>query len=92
MAASVKHNEELRRFEVEAGGALAHADYTQSDGKVVFTHTEVPEACEGQGIGGALARAALDWARSSNLQVIARCPFIAGYIKRHPEYADLVRS
>jgi predicted GNAT family acetyltransferase len=50
----------------------------------------VPEPFEGQGIGSELARAALDHARSAHLHVISRCPFVSGYIKRHPEYTDLL--
>jgi predicted GNAT family acetyltransferase len=52
--------------------------------------TEVPEALEGQGIGSALARGALDDVRAQGLQVIPLCPFVAAFIRRHPEYLDLV--
>jgi predicted GNAT family acetyltransferase len=60
-------------------------------GTMVFTHTEVPPALEGHGIGGELAHAALEFARSQDWKVIAQCPFVADYIRRHQEYADLVR-
>jgi predicted GNAT family acetyltransferase len=58
---------------------------------VVFTHTEVDPAYEGKGVGSALARAALDDVRARGLGVVAICPFISAYIRRHPEYADLLR-
>jgi uncharacterized protein len=58
---------------------------------VLFTHTEVDTRYEGRGVGSALARAALDDVRRQGKLVIAQCPFIAGYIQRHPEYADLAR-
>lgn len=59
---------------------------------ISFTHTAVPDAFEGQGVGSALARTALDQARADGLAVVAPCSFIAGWIDRHPAYADLVRG
>jgi len=53
---------------------------------------EVPLALEGKGIGNELAKAALDYARSEGLRVVPRCRFIAAYIKRHPQYQDLVEE
>jgi len=50
----------------------------------------VPKALEGRGIGSALARGLLDLARAQKLKVKPLCPFVAGYIKKHPEYADLL--
>jgi len=67
------------------------AAYRLRDGVITFTHTVVEDAYEGQGIGGALARAALDDVRRRGLAVVPRCPFIAAWIERHPDYADLVR-
>src|SRR5690606_17493780 len=54
------------------------------------THTVVETAAEGRGVGSALARTALDAARAEGLRVVPQCPFIAAYIARHPDYADLV--
>jgi predicted GNAT family acetyltransferase len=55
-------------------------------------HTEIEPAFDGRGLGGQLARAALDDVRRRGVRAVARCPFIAGYIERHPEYQDLVAS
>ena len=57
---------------------------------MIFTHTEIDDAFEGQGLGSTLAKAALADAREHGLRVVPLCPFIAGYIKKHPEYTDLV--
>ena len=57
---------------------------------LTLVHTEVDLACEGQGVGGALARTALDAARSAGERVRAYCPFVAGWVRRHPEYANLL--
>ena len=60
------------------------------DDRIVFTHTLVPHAIEGKGVGSKLIRAALDSARDQGLKVVPQCPFVAVYIDRHPEYRDLI--
>ncbi len=79
---------ERSRWEATADGAVAgYAEYERDSGRVVFTHTVV--SLEGQGVGSALVRTALDAARADGLRVVARCPFVRGWIDKHPEYADL---
>lgn len=83
---AIRDNVEKHRFEADlADGSLGIAEYNLMHGKVMFTHTEVPAAHEGQGIGSALIRFALRWARERGLQVIPICPFFAAYIKKHAE-------
>ena len=80
-----------RRFEVIVEGEVAgFAEYQRRGGRIIFIHTEIDAAQEGQGLGSTLARGALDAARERGEPVIPLCPFIAGYIERHDEYADLV--
>jgi predicted GNAT family acetyltransferase len=81
-----------QRFEARIGDEVAVAAYERGDGVITFTHTEVPHSMEGKGIASALARAALDRARAEGLAVVPQCPFMATYIRRHPEYRDLLRS
>ncbi len=79
------------RFEARVDGKRAGASYYRVDrGRVVFTHTLVEPAWEGQGVGSALAGAALVQVRASGRKVVARCPFIGAYLQRHPEFADLL--
>jgi uncharacterized protein len=89
---SVINNEEASRFEMDIDGELAVSEYRRKDSTIIFTHTEVPPHLEGKGIGNQLARTALDYARSEGLKVVPRCPFISAFIRRHPEYQDLVAS
>ena len=75
-------------FDTQAGAALAF--YRLNDGVMTFTHTEVPLELRGRGIGSAMMRAVLADVRAQGLKVIAACPFVADYIARHKEFADLL--
>jgi uncharacterized protein len=82
---------EAGRYEARFGDEVAgFAEYTLDGDQIVFTHTEVDPAYEGEGVGSRLAQAALDDARARGLTVVPRCPFIRGWIARHPAYEDLV--
>jgi hypothetical protein len=88
---AVRDNPERHRFEIELGdGAYAIAEYTLPEGKIMFTHTEVPPEHEGQGIGTMLIEAGLAAARERGLKVIPICPFFARYIQRHAQVQDLL--
>jgi predicted GNAT family acetyltransferase len=87
--AEVVDNPELNRFELSTGAGVAISEYRLIDGILEIRHTEVPPELEGQGIGSRIARGVLDAARARGLKVRARCPFVAAYMKRHPEYDDL---
>lgn len=91
-APEVKNNEGAHRFEVEVEGHQAILDYRLTGNRLFLVHTEVPEAIERRGVGSSLARAALEFARSKNLGVVAVCPFVANYLQKHPEFQDLVAS
>jgi predicted GNAT family acetyltransferase len=88
---TVRDNPERNRFEIDLGdGSFAIAGYTLPAGRIMFTHTEVPEAHEGQGVGTKLIRFALDAARERGLKVIPICPFFAAYMQEHAEVQDLL--
>lgn len=89
---TVADNPDARRYEAHVDGALAgFAEYQLTDALVVLTHTEVEASYEGQGVGGTLARAALDAVRADGTRkVLVVCPFIKAWIDRHPDYADLL--
>lgn len=90
---SVRDNSDQHRYEITKGEEIGGwVEYEVRDDVMAMRHTEVDSAYEGQGLGSKLARGALDDARARRLSVIPNCPFVAGYIKRHDEYADLVPS
>ncbi len=92
MALDITLNEPEHRYEAHVDGELAgFAVFTMRGDRIVFTHTEVDDRFEGQGVGSKLARYALDDVRDrGSLRVVPQCPFIRSWIEKHPEYADLV--
>jgi predicted GNAT family acetyltransferase len=89
-SSAVRDNVAARRFELDADGALAVASYRLDGDTIAFTHTEVPPRLQGRGIASRLVRGALENARARGLRVRPLCSFVADYIRRHPEFQDLV--
>ena len=90
MTSDVHDNPSRHRFELDVDGVTAFTVYRHKPGVVTFIHTEVPDALAGKGVGSKLAQGALAIVRSRGEKVVAECPFIAGYIKKHPEFQDLL--
>ncbi|MER5640586.1 GNAT family N-acetyltransferase [Kitasatospora sp. NPDC002227] len=87
----VVDNADKSRFEIREDGELAgFAEYHRSGEEIAFIHTEIDPKFEGRGLAGKLARAALDTAREQGLAVLPYCPFVRGWIGKHPEYVELV--
>jgi predicted GNAT family acetyltransferase len=86
----VHDNKDARRYELQTEAGMAFAEYRPAGPAVMFTHTEVPEEMEGQGVGSRLVKAALDDVMAQGKKVIPMCPFVAGYISQHKEYLELV--
>ena len=78
------------RYEAHRDGELAGVlEYKVTRGRIALIHTEVLPVHEGRGVGSALVRFALDDARRRELRVIATCPYVKDYLRRHPEAADV---
>ena len=90
MDGTVRDNPAERRYEMVVEGGIAFANYRADDKTVAIAHTEVPAALNGRGLGTDLVRGALDLVRSSGRKVVPRCPFVSAFIRRHPEYRDLL--
>ena len=88
----VVHNTQQTRFEIQAEGHLAVLEYVMRGNKMIFTHTGVPRPLEAQGIGSRLARAGLEFARQNSHLIVPACEFMEVYVRRHPEYKDLVSN
>jgi predicted GNAT family acetyltransferase len=90
MASAVRDNKSLSRFELDANGVTAFANYQLGDGIITISHTETPIAARGQGLASKLVAGALDIARARGLKVMPRCPFVRAYVAKHPEVSDLL--
>jgi uncharacterized protein len=92
MSVTVEDNPMVSRYEARMNGALAGiSEYELTPDTIIFLHTVVAQKYEGQGVGGAIARYALDDARARGLNVRALCPFIRSWLGRHHEYSDLIQ-
>ncbi len=85
----VTNNIIQNRFEVSLEGRTAIMEYMIAGTNMIFTHTEVPPEFEGKGIASRMAQFALDYARDHSYKIQALCPFVALYIRRHPEYQPI---
>jgi uncharacterized protein len=87
---NVRDNKVQNRFELDVGDAIAFANYRQTPSAVIITHTETPRSLRGRGIASELVKGALELIRADGRQVIAGCGFVVDYLRKHPEFADIV--
>jgi len=87
---NIENNQGAQRWEAHVDQHLAVAEYRRRGDTIFFIHTEVPRELEGEGVASKLVKTALDDARAQHLAVVPFCPFVAGYIRRHPDYKALV--
>jgi hypothetical protein len=88
----IVNNAAQHQFELEVDGHVATAHYEINGNVVTFMHTEVPPELGGKGVGSRLVQGALDQVRADGMKVIAKCPFVKGWIGKHPAYQDLLKS
>jgi uncharacterized protein len=87
----VVDNADELQYELWVGGKrVGFVAYRREPGVVVLIHTDVDPACEGQGLGSRLVAGALGDLRNRGLKLVPLCPFVAAYLRRHPEDGDLV--
>jgi predicted GNAT family acetyltransferase len=84
-------NEKYQAFEMNINGNVAFIAYEEDGDTIILTHTEVPEVLEGKGIGSVLVTKTLNYIESEGRKIIPQCPFVASYIKRHPEWERIVK-
>jgi predicted GNAT family acetyltransferase len=82
------NNEEQQQFEYRAGDELATLIYKFYKKDIAFMHTNVPDSLAGKGVASALAEYAFAYAKKINKKVMVYCPFVAAYLRKHPELKD----
>ena len=89
---NVIHNLEHNSFEVHLDSHTAQLNYRMSGDTIIFTHTGVPSALEGRGIGSLLVKNGLEYAKNNKLKVQSLCWFVDKYIMRYAEYQQLIKQ
>ena len=81
----------LQQYEFRISDLIPRIEYIKTkNGEIYLTHTEVPSALEGKGVGSSLVRLALEDIERQQLRLVPLCPFVAGYVQKHPEWKRLV--
>ncbi len=88
----VRHDPTTREFSVEVEGYIGALNYDLRGDTMTITHTLVPEAIGGRGVAAELMRVALQTARAEGWKVVPMCSYAVAYLRRHPEYADLLQG
>jgi len=86
----ITNNETQQQFQISLDEELATLQYRFYKHDIALMHTEVPEKLSGRGLASALAKYGLEWAKEHNKKVMVYCPFVASYLKKHPEYNFLI--
>ena len=87
---TITHRPEAQCFETTINGQTGYISYQERDNTLIYDHTIVPQSLGGRGVGSALVKRALDFAHEHDKKVIPQCSFVSAYIKKHPEYQDLL--
>ena len=90
MEVTVSENKEKKRFEVLIDDKIAMIEYIRAQNKVYLTHTEVPTELEGKGIASSMVKQVLQQIKDEGLELVPLCPFVAAYLKRHPEWKEIL--
>ena len=84
-------NEDKRRFELEVENHIAFIEFIKNNDNIIFlTHTEVPSELGGKGVGSELVSRVLNWIKENDYKLAPLCPFVAAYLKRHPEWTEIL--
>lgn len=90
MSHPIEHDPANGRFTAVVAGQRSLLQYRLKDSVMKIVHTEVPPELSGHGIAADLMRAALELARRSGWRIVPACSYAEAFMKRHPEYADLL--
>ncbi len=90
LAYSLIDNKEAKQYQFLVDGYTAKVEYILAEDKIFLTHTEVPKPLGGRGLGSILVKSVLEEIKKRELTLVPLCPFVALYIKRHPEFLKLV--
>lgn len=84
------NNELSRQFELTVDNIKSKIEYELQKDRMFLIHTEVPQALAGKGVGNAIVEKTLQYLETNNLKLVPLCPFVAAYVKKHPEWKNLL--
>ena len=87
---NVQHDPTVQKFFARVEGHEGELKYRRDGGRMEILSTTVPAAIGGRGVAAQLVKTALEFARSNGRRVKPTCSYAAAYIRRHPDYADMV--
>ena len=87
---TLKVNDANHHLELEVEGSIAFIEFKLAQDKLFLIHTEVPPELEGKGAGSAIVQKALQYAKDNNFKIVPFCTFVQRYLKKHPEWNDIV--
>ncbi|PKA82273.1 hypothetical protein ATE92_0400 [Ulvibacter sp. MAR_2010_11] len=90
MDVSISENKDKKRFETKVEGKTAFIEYIRAQESVYLTHTEVPKELEGKGIASSMVKQVLIQIKEEGNKLVPLCPFVAAYVKRHPEWKEIL--
>lgn len=86
----VVNNTGASRYEMPVDGSQAILVYRRDGAVLHLVHTEVPPELEGRGLASRLVQGALDDIRARGEKIVPRCSYVSAWLRRHPDYQDLV--
>lgn len=91
MSTSVRDAPDQSRFEIAVDGELAGSlRYFEHEGRIALDLTRIDDAFGGRGLAGQLVQGALDDLRARGVLILPLCPYVTGWLEKHPDYQDLV--
>jgi uncharacterized protein len=90
MDTKITDNLASKQYELQVDDLLVRIEYIKAQNRIFLTHTEVPVELEGKGFGSSIVKGVLELIEQKGLTLIPMCPFVALYIKRHPEWKKLI--
>jgi uncharacterized protein len=86
----ITDNKTSSRFEMIVDGKISYIEYILARNKIILTHTEVPAQLEGKGVASAMIKKTLKHIEETGRKLVPLCPFVAAYVKRHPEWEKIL--
>lgn len=90
MDLKITRNDEAKEYQAEFERRKIYIEFIAAKGRIYLVHTEVPKGLEGKGLGSAIVKGTLELIEANGDALFPLCPFVASYIRRHPEWKRIL--